>query len=45
MGRVSPGFTSRPSLSVEVARVDLRDDWGVAGIHVPAFVERSRSAS
>ena len=37
---MSPGFTSRPSLSVDEP-VDYRvDRQCVAGIHVPAFVER-----
>ena len=41
--RVSPGFTSRPSLS-GVARLFWSvPTGGVAGIHVPAFVERSRT--
>ena len=38
---VSPGFTSRPSLSVETRRRVARRRVGVAGIHVPAFVERA----
>ena len=37
---VSPGFTSRPSLSVSGDQ-DRRCVSSVAGIHVPAFVERS----
>ena len=39
---VSPGFTSRPSLSaLRDARPAARTgSVGVAGIHVPAFVER-----
>ncbi len=37
---VSPGFTSRPSLSEQLGRRDRPLSVGVAGIHVPAFVER-----
>ena len=37
---VSPGFTSRPSLSVDEPVDDRVDRQCVAGIHVPAFVER-----
>ena len=38
--KVSPGFTSRPSLSGSNRRSSLRSSSSVAGIHVPAFVER-----
>ena len=38
--RVSPGFTSRPSLSGQVRPRHPPKGLGVAGIHVPAFVER-----
>ena len=41
---VSPGFTSRPSLSVERPLVPPRLECRVAGIHVPAFVERTPSS-
>ena len=37
---VSPGFTSRPSLSVLDTTFYDQGASGVAGIHVPAFVER-----
>ncbi len=43
--RVSPGFTSRPSLSEVGPEVHADHVSGVAGIHVPAFVERGSSAS
>ena len=45
-GRVSPGFTSRPSLSgPKCCGLSLRRRRPcVAGIHVPAFVERRRSS-
>ena len=38
--RVSPGFTSRPSLSDDRLEYLRRLHARVAGIHVPAFVER-----
>ena len=38
---MSPGFTSRPSLSVRTRRALRRSKRRVAGIHVPAFVERA----
>ena len=42
---VSPGFTPRPSLSGVARDPDLRRvQPRVAGVHAPAFVERSRSA-
>ena len=47
-GVVSPGFTSRPSLSgLDVAGSSGARDCRrrVAGIHVPAFVERRRSST
>ena len=39
-GRVSPGLRSRPSLSDAPARRSPQQPAGVAGITVPAFVER-----
>ena len=42
---VSPGFTSRPSLSGERRVARVRGPRGVAGIHVPAFVERAEPSS
>ena len=42
--RVSPGFTSRPSLSVRTAAGRSPAGRGVAGVHAPAFVERAGRA-
>ena len=42
---VSPGLTSRPSLSGAGARVARAGGLRVAGINLPAFVERSRSTA
>ena len=39
--QVSPGFTSRPSLSGVHDALGLGVVPSVAGIHVPAFVERT----
>ena len=41
--RVSPGFTPRPSLSGDQPAIHRVPGPGVAGVHAPAFVERSRS--
>ena len=38
---VSPGFTPRPSLSVPRLECERRSGARVAGVHAPAFVERS----
>ena len=45
--KVSPGFTSRPSLSVSRSRLrgSRVGQRCVAGIHVPAFVERAGAGS
>ena len=43
--RVSPGLNSRPSLSGVTARIASRRNAGVAGIKLPAFVERGRNRS
>ena len=40
-GGVSPGLTSRPSLSAAQARHAARRRGGVAGINISAFVERA----
>ena len=39
-GPVSPGLTSRPSLSDHALQPEVRDAGRVAGINLPAFVER-----
>ena len=39
--RVSPGFTPRPSLSAGQQSARPRMPGGVAGVHAPAFVERT----
>ena len=43
--RVSPGFTPRPSLSDQQAPRHPCGSAGVAGVHAPAFVERSSARS
>ena len=43
-GLVSPGLTSRPSLSEPAFERECPGAFGVAGINLPAFVERTRSA-
>ena len=43
--QVSPGFTPRPSLSVPVRAGSGGVESRVAGVHAPAFVERSRDTA